>query len=152
AVAAAVFLGRSVVTRQPPPTPPGPGQVLAPAAAAAPTPAADHATTPLVANTGGATPVATTAPPPPDRAAAMRPAAVRYQILVRPYGSLQVDDGKRSEELAVHAISLQPGHHLLRVSCQWCEDQVVPLDVVPGPPQTLPISARLKPAQVRFFF
>jgi serine/threonine-protein kinase len=152
AVGAAVLLGRAVVARPPPPAGSQGPVPLPPATAAI-----------------SARPVAPTdAPPEPDQAEASgpapalsaatarpqaRPAPVRYQILVRPYGSLQVDDGKRTtEELAVHAVLLAPGHHLLRVSCQWCEDEVVPLDVVPGPPQTLAIPARLKPAQLRFAF
>jgi hypothetical protein len=84
---------------------------------------------------------------------ALRPAAVRYQVLVRPYGSVQVDDDRRaSEPLSVHTLALAPGHHVLRVSCQWCEDQLVPLDVVAGRPETLAIPARLKPARLRFAF
>ncbi|HTS83354.1 MAG TPA: serine/threonine-protein kinase [Myxococcaceae bacterium] len=85
--------------------------------------------------------------------AAPRTATVQYQVLVRPYGSLQVDDGRKSAEaLSVHTLSLTPGHHLLRVSCQWCDDQVVPVDVVAGRPGTLAIPARLKPALLRFAF
>jgi serine/threonine-protein kinase len=73
--------------------------------------------------------------------------------LVRPYGSLQVDDEKRSSEaLSVHTLALSPGRHVLRVSCQWCEDQVVPIEVVAGKPETLAIPARLKPAELRFAF
>ena len=86
-------------------------------------------------------------------AVANRPAPVRYQVLVRPFGWLQVDDGRRSAEaLSIHTLSLVPGRHLLRVSCQWCEDQVVPVEVVAGHPDTLAIPARLKPAQLRFAF
>ncbi len=82
-----------------------------------------------------------------------RPAPVRYQVLVRPYGSLQVDDERKSSEaLSVHTLALTPGRHVLRVSCQWCEDQVVPIDVVAGKPETLAIPARLKPAELRFAF
>ncbi len=82
-----------------------------------------------------------------------RPAAVRYQILVRPYGSVQVDDERKpSEPLSVHTLALSPGHHVLHVSCQWCEDQAVPVEVVAGRPETLAIPARLKPAQLRFAF
>jgi len=84
---------------------------------------------------------------------ANRPAPVRYQVLVRPYGWLQVDDGRKSTEaLSIHTLSLTPGKHVLRVSCQWCDDQVVPVEVVAGHPDTLAIPARLKPAQVRFAF
>lgn len=92
---------------------------------------------------------------PPSRSArgAPRPAAVRYQVLVRPYGALQVDDERKSSEaLSVHTLSLAPGRHVLRVSCQWCEDQVVPIEVVAGKPATLAIPARLKPAELRFAF
>jgi serine/threonine-protein kinase len=74
-------------------------------------------------------------------------------VLVRPYGALQVDDERKSSEaLSVHTLSLSPGRHVLRVSCQWCEDQVVPIDVVAGKPETLAIPARLKPAELRFAF
>jgi eukaryotic-like serine/threonine-protein kinase len=92
---------------------------------------------------------------PPSRPVrgAPRPAPVRYQVLVRPYGALQVDDERKSSEaLSVHTLSLSPGRHVLRVSCQWCEDQVVPIDVVAGKPETLAIPARLKPAELRFAF
>ena len=81
-----------------------------------------------------------------------RPAAVRYQVLVRPYGWLSVDGGASSEALSIHSLALTPGRHVLRVSCQWCEDQVVPIEVVAGKPETLAIPARLKPAELRFAF
>jgi eukaryotic-like serine/threonine-protein kinase len=91
--------------------------------------------------------------PPGPRADASRSAPVRYQILVRPYGSVQVDDDRRpSEPLSIHTLALLPGRHVLRVSCQWCEDQTVPVEVVAGHPETLAIAARLKPAQLRFAF
>jgi serine/threonine-protein kinase len=91
--------------------------------------------------------------PPALRAETSRSAPVRYQILVRPYGSVQVDDDRRpSEPLSIHTLALSPGRHVLRVSCQWCEDQTVPVDVVAGHPETLAIAARLKPAQLRFAF
>ena len=84
---------------------------------------------------------------------APRTVPVRYQILVRPYGSLQVDEERKSSEaLSVHTLALTPGRHVLRVSCQWCEDQVVPIEVVAGKPETLAIPARLKSAELRFAF
>jgi len=81
-----------------------------------------------------------------------RPPPVRYQVLVRPYGWLSVDGGKSSDALSIHTLALTPGRHVLRVSCQWCEDQVVPIDVVAGKPETLAIPARLKSAELRFSF
>jgi len=95
----------------------------------------------------------TTEPAPRSARTAPRPVAVRYQVLVRPYGSLQVDDDRKSSEaLSVHTLALTPGRHVLRVSCQWCEDQVVPIEVIAGKPETLAIPARLKPAELRFAF
>jgi serine/threonine-protein kinase len=92
------------------------------------------------------------APPRPVRGPP-RPAPVRYQVLVRPYGSLQVDEERKSSEaLSIHTLALTPGRHVLRVSCQWCEDQVVPIEVIAGKPETLAIPARLKPAELRFAF
>ena len=78
---------------------------------------------------------------------------MHYQVLVRPYGSLQVDDGRWSPEpLSVHTLALAPGHHVVRVGCEWCEEQEVPVDVVAGKPATLAIPARLKTAHLRFAF
>jgi hypothetical protein len=97
--------------------------------------------------------VATSRPLSPGTAHPAHPAAVPVQVLVRPYGHLQVDDGHPSAEaLSVHALALPAGRHVLRVSCQWCEDQTVNVDVVPGTPLTLAIPARLKPALLRFDF
>ena len=129
-----------------PTTPPG---ALAATAGGAPQP---PALTPEAAPGTRASPVPA-GPHPAAHPAAPRPATVGYQILVRPFGWLQVDDGPRSAEaLSMHALALPPGRHLLRVSCQWCEDQVVPVEVVAGHPATLAIPARLKPAQLRFAF
>jgi eukaryotic-like serine/threonine-protein kinase len=117
-----------------------PAQVIAPAAAVPRTELAPG-------------PEALPTRPLPLRPAVPRPAAVRYQILVRPYGALQVDDEKRSSEaLSVHTLALSPGRHVLRVSCQWCEDQVVPIEVIAGKPETLAIPARLKSSELRFSF
>jgi serine/threonine-protein kinase len=62
------------------------------------------------------------------------------------------EERKSSEALSIHSLALTPGRHVLRVSCQWCEDQVVPIEVVAGKPETLAIPARLKPAGLRFAF
>src|SRR4030095_14449211 len=125
--------------------PPGVGGAPAPGAGK-PTPAAAGAPGP---EDGG---VESERPSRPVRGAP-RPAPVRYQVLVRPYGALQVDDERKSSEaLSVPQLSLCAGGHVRRVSGQWCEDQVVPIDVVAGKPGTLAIPARLKPAELRFAF
>ncbi|HSP20016.1 MAG TPA: protein kinase, partial [Myxococcaceae bacterium] len=125
--------------------------VVASASASSPSPAPTlAAVTPAMSDTSGK--VTPQQPPPTLAPLASRPAPVRYQVLVRPYGWLSVDGGKSSEALSIHTLALTPGHHLLRVSCQWCEDQVVPVEVAAGKPETLAIAARLKPAQLRFAF
>jgi len=126
--------------------PQSPAAAPAPAIAAVPTPGSAARAVPAVASRGPATDTDTARP-------VRGPAPVHYQVLVRPYGSLQVDDGRWSPEpLSVHTLSLAPGHHVLRVGCEWCEEQVVPVDVVAGKAGTLAIPARLKSAHLRFAF
>ena len=135
----------------------GAGRSSAPAGAgpmveAAPAPDSAARPVPAVASRGRVTDTGT-ARDTGDARPVRGPALVHYQVLVRPYGSLQVDDGRWSPEpLSVHTLSLVPGHHVLRVGCDWCEEQVVPVDVVAGKPATLAIPARLKPAHLRFAF
>ena len=124
---------------------PAPGAASGGAQLAAPAPVAPASEAPAEATGAGR--------PAPAHAGPGRPAGVRYQVLVRPYGWLSVDGRRTGDEaLSVHSLSLTPGRHVLRVSCQWCEDQVVPVEVVAGKPETLAIPARLKPAQLRFAF
>ncbi|HEY1416537.1 MAG TPA: serine/threonine-protein kinase [Myxococcaceae bacterium] len=147
-VAAAI----AVVRTDPLAAPPEPPAVAIVSSVATPSPPAPVVET-ATAAVPRTEPEAIPARPLPLRPAVSRPAPVRYQILVRPYGALQVDEEKRSSEaLSVHTLALSPGRHVLRVSCQWCEDQVVPIEVVAGKPDTLAIPARLKPAELRFAF
>ncbi|HVP59794.1 MAG TPA: serine/threonine-protein kinase [Myxococcaceae bacterium] len=153
-LAALAALTLSVVRLQHRPEPVLAFPVPGPSAGLQPPPPATRPSTPSGASVAPtAVESAAGAPAPASRTPASRPAPVRYQVLVRPYGALQVDDERRSSEaLSVHTLSLMPGHHVLRVSCQWCEDQVVPIEVVAGKPETLAIPARLKPAELRFAF
>ncbi|HUM10247.1 MAG TPA: serine/threonine-protein kinase [Myxococcaceae bacterium] len=148
-LAAVAALSLSVVRQQlrPEPVLASPAPAPAPPTPTVPTPLPTLAAVSDAADLGAAP--ARSGP----RAVPRRPAPVRYQILVRPYGALQVDDERRSSEaLSVHTLALSPGRHVLRVSCQWCEDQVVPIDVLAGKPETLAIPARLKAAELRFAF
>jgi hypothetical protein len=89
---------------------------------------------------------------PADRRVA-RAEPVPVELLVRPYGSVAVDGGPKSRDpLAAHALLLLPGHHSIRVSCEWCEDSERTIDVLPGGPQTFALPARLKTAYVKFDF
>jgi hypothetical protein len=78
---------------------------------------------------------------------------VPVELLVRPYGSIEVDNGPKSREaLAAHALLLVPGHHTVRVSCEWCESSDHTIEVLSGGPQTFALPARLKTAYLSFDF
>jgi Protein kinase domain len=78
---------------------------------------------------------------------------VPVELLIRPYGSVEVDGSTRSRDpLAAHSLLLTPGRHSVRVSCQWCEDSDHVIDVLPGGPQTFALPARLKTAYLSFDF
>jgi Protein kinase domain len=81
------------------------------------------------------------------------PESVPVELLIRPYGSIEVDGSTRSRDpLAAHSLLLTPGRHSVRVSCQWCEDSDHVIDVLPGGPQTFALPARLKTAYLSFDF
>jgi len=55
---------------------------------------------------------------------------VPVSILVRPYGSIQVDDGPLSAQpLQKHDVEMTPGRHTVTISCDYCEDVVDSIDV-----------------------
>jgi serine/threonine-protein kinase len=82
-----------------------------------------------------------------------RPAPLPVQILVRPFGYVQVDDGPRSAEaLAQHPLALAPGRHQVTVSCEYCETSTTTIEVKPDGPNQFPIPAELKPAKLSFDF
>jgi hypothetical protein len=92
-------------------------------------------------------------PAPATERRVARAEPVRVELLVRPYGSIAVDGGPKSRDpLAAHALLLVPGHHAIQVSCEWCEDSLHTIDVLPGGPQTFALPARLKTAYVKFDF
>ena len=75
------------------------------------------------------------------------------ELLVRPYGSIEVDSGPKSRDaLAAHALLLLPGRHTVRVSCEWCEASDHTIEVLPGGAQTFALPARLKTAYLSFDF
>jgi serine/threonine protein kinase len=92
-----------------------------------------------------------TARKPPVKPETARPAKVRASILVRPYGAIQVDDALPSPQaLAQHDLELTPGRHTITVRCEWCEDVVETIDVVPGVENVFRLRALLKPSLVSF--
>jgi hypothetical protein len=146
-VALAMWAGRRTLSA-PRSTPPSP---------------AVQAVVPAAAEEGpGVLPVQAAAPPvrePPQGSASpqerrgSRAEGVPVQLLVRPYGYIQVDGGPRSREpLAAHSLVLSPGRHTIRLSCQWCDDSDHVIDVVPGGPETFAFPARLKTAFLSFDF
>jgi len=94
-------------------------------------------------------------PPPPPAASERRAAAagVPVELLVRPYGYVQVDQGPRSRQaLAAHTLVLAPGRHTVRVTCEWCDAAEHVLEVAPGGPRTFALPARLKTGYLSFDF
>jgi serine/threonine-protein kinase len=119
------------------PVPSGPS----PVAALAPAASAEHI---LERPTRPASPTAGRTP---------RAQPVPVELLVRPYGSIEVDGGARSRDpLAAHSVLLAPGRHSIRVSCQWCEDSDHVIEVLAGGPQTFALPARLRTAYLSFDF
>jgi len=85
------------------------------------------------------------------RIEASRPAKVRASILVRPYGAIQVDkEAPSPQPLAQHDLELAPGRHTITVRCEWCEDAVETIDVVPGGENVFRLRAQLKPSRLTF--
>ena len=127
-------------------------QALSAAAPSPPPPALGDSASPS-ATPRAQTPAPAQAPAPPTERRTARAAPIPVELLVRPYGSIEVDGGPRSRDpLASHALLLAPGRHTVRVSCQWCEDVDHVIDVVPGGPQTFALPARLKTAYLSFDF
>lgn len=85
------------------------------------------------------------------RIEAARPSKVRTSILVRPYGAIQVDkEAPSPQPLAQHDLELTPGRHTITVRCEWCEDAVESIDVVPGAENVFRLRAQLKPSRLSF--
>jgi serine/threonine protein kinase len=88
---------------------------------------------------------------PDPRPESPRPAKVRVSILVRPYGAIQVDkEAPRPQALAQHELELPPGRHTITVRCEWCEDAVETIDVVPGAENVFRLRALLRPSRLSF--
>ncbi|KFE70616.1 serine/threonine-protein kinase [Hyalangium minutum] len=88
---------------------------------------------------------------PEPRIEAPRPSKVRTSILVRPYGAVQVDNEAPSPQpLAQHDLELTPGQHTVTVRCEWCEDAVETINVVPGTENVFRLRAQLKPSKLSF--
>ncbi|MFL5344655.1 MAG: protein kinase domain-containing protein [Hyalangium sp.] len=158
------FLFRSRQTTVAPPNPsppetpttpqvtdPGPTAPLQPPASLSATPEPAHPTSEEPsseepASTKKATPRTET-----PRVESSRPAKVHVSILVRPYGAIQVDTEVPSPQaLAQHDLQLAPGRHAITVRCEWCEDAVETINVVPGTENVFRLRAQLKPARLSF--
>ncbi|MBN1207949.1 MAG: serine/threonine protein kinase [Myxococcaceae bacterium] len=88
-----------------------------------------------------------------SRPEASRPAKVHVSILVRPYGAIQVDkEAPSPQPLAQHDLELAPGSHAVTVRCEWCEDAVETIEVVPGAENIFRLRAQLKPSPLSFDF
>lgn len=87
----------------------------------------------------------------PVRAEPPRPAPLQVTVLVRPYGFIQVDDGKPSAQpLARHVVEMEPGRHTLTVSCDYCEPTTEEVEARPGEENVFRLRAQLKPSRLSF--
>ncbi|WP_375759248.1 protein kinase [Corallococcus exercitus] len=74
---------------------------------------------------------------------------IPVSILVRPYGSIRVDDGPTgTQQLAQHDVHLSPGPHTITVSCGYCEDATETIDVKPDGENVFRLRALLKSSQL----
>ncbi len=88
---------------------------------------------------------------PPTRVEPARLAPVPISILVRPYGTIRVDNGQPSPQpLAQHALEVTPGRHTVTISCDYCEDARETIEVRPGAENVFRLRALLKPSRLSF--
>lgn len=86
-----------------------------------------------------------------ERSPVQRLRPVPITLLVRPYGSVRLDDEPgTSSMLARHALEATPGKHTVRVSCDLCEELVETIDVVPGAKNVFHLPVQPKPSRLTF--
>ncbi|NOJ83060.1 serine/threonine protein kinase, partial [Myxococcus xanthus] len=74
-------------------------------------------------------------------------------ILVRPYGSIRVDDGAPSAQpLQKHDVEVTPGRHTVTISCDYCEDVVDTIDVQPDGDNVFHLRAQPKASRLSVDF
>ncbi|ABF85881.1 serine/threonine protein kinase [Myxococcus xanthus DK 1622] len=74
-------------------------------------------------------------------------------ILVRPYGSIRVDDGVPSAQpLQKHDVEVTPGRHTVTISCDYCEDVVDTIDVQPDGDNVFHLRAQPKASRLSVDF
>ncbi|WP_426752423.1 protein kinase domain-containing protein [Myxococcus sp. Y35] len=105
---------------------------------------------------GGAVRTGTARPSAPDEEDAPRKPLVRklpVSILVRPYGSIRVDDGDLSAQpLQKHDVEMTPGRHTITISCDYCEDVVDTIDVQAEGDNVFHLRAQPKPSRLSVDF
>ncbi|WP_342381788.1 protein kinase [Myxococcus stipitatus] len=94
-----------------------------------------------------------------ERVAGKKPTSKKnfVSILVRPFGTIRVDDGPPSAQaLQKHDVDIAPGPHTITVSCEYCEDVVETIDVradaenvfhLGAQPKPSPLSLQYEPAE-----
>ncbi|MBN8231900.1 serine/threonine protein kinase, partial [Corallococcus macrosporus] len=86
---------------------------------------------------------------PQDDPKSSRAGRIPVSILVRPYGSIRVDDGPAgTQQLAQHDVHLTPGPHTITVSCGYCEDATETIDVKPNGENVFRLRALLKSSRL----
>ncbi|AGC45213.1 serine/threonine protein kinase [Myxococcus stipitatus DSM 14675] len=88
-----------------------------------------------------------------ERVAGKKPASKKnfVSILVRPFGTIRVDDGPPSAQaLQKHDVDIPPGPHTITISCQYCEDVVETIDVRADVENVFHLGAQPKPSPLSF--
>ncbi|QSQ15815.1 serine/threonine-protein kinase [Myxococcus landrumensis] len=88
-----------------------------------------------------------------ERVAGKKPASKKnfVSILVRPFGTIRVDDGPPSAQaLQKHDVDIAPGPHTVTISCQYCEDVVETIDVRADAENVFHLTAQPKPSSLSF--
>ncbi|MGE6758915.1 protein kinase domain-containing protein [Corallococcus interemptor] len=132
-------------------TPPGPRPTGAQGTGGTgtPTPVRETDAPPRPERTPSRPPLVVASVEPQDDARHARAGKVPVSILVRPYGSIRVDDGPAgTQQLAQHDVHLVPGPHTITVSCGYCEDATETIDVKPDRENVFRLRALLKASQL----
>ncbi|RKH71886.1 serine/threonine protein kinase [Corallococcus interemptor] len=113
------------------------------------TPVRETDTPPRPERTPSRPPLVVASVEPQDDARHARTGKVPVSILVRPYGSIRVDDGPAgTQQLSQHDVHLTPGPHTITVSCGYCEDATETIDVRPDRENVFRLRALLKASQL----
>ncbi|ATB48302.1 serine/threonine-protein kinase [Corallococcus macrosporus] len=147
--------GKELAGRPGTPQPPRPAAPGARPAKSATPPGALAPRTESAPAVGGAVRAGAARPSAEDEESPRKPLVRKLpvSILVRPYGSIRVDDGAiSSQPLQKHDVEVTPGRRTVTISCDYCEDVVDTIDVQPGGDNVFHLRAQPKASRLSVDF